>query len=220
MAFRKFCPKCGIETEELEKGFCKNCKPTEKITLPASIKVFYCKCSKILEKNIWIQYTNIHQAIRAIIKNKTKLKHFELDYPSILFEGKVTLTVTITSENDHIINLIFTPRCCDICSRKAGNYYEGTVQIRGNINKAKEIKEYIENKIQEYSSKYENCFIINIEKNKYGYNFQYGSKKAITKIIKELKKTYSLDIKESFEMAGMKDGIFLSRKTYAVIIND
>ena len=218
MSFKKFCPKCGKETDQLIDGFCKNCAVTKEKPLVSSIKVHYCSCTRIKEKGKWIQYENINDAIRSIIKNNTKLKHFEIEYSPVIFEGKITLPVTLKSHNNHVIDLIFISHSCDVCSRKAGNYYEGTLQIRGNINQADEIKEYITRKSEEYKDKYENSFLQPAEYSKHGIDIRFGSTKAIMKIIREIRNNFSVTIKHSFELAGMKDGKHMSRKTILIRI--
>ena len=220
MPFEKFCPKCGKKTEELINGFCPVCAETKKDSMPASIKVHYCNCTRIREKGRWVQYNNIDEAIRSIIKNCAKIKHIEIEYPSVLFSGKVTLPVTIKSHDNHIINIIFIQQCCDVCSRKSGNYYEGNIQIRGNLIKAEDIKDYILEKTEQYKDKYENCFLLDIGSSKHGFDMKFGSGKAIKKIIREMKNNFNINIKETFEMYGLKDGNHLSRKTIAIRINE
>ena len=112
------------------------------------------------------------------------------------------------------------PHSCDICSRKSGNYYEGNIQVRGNLIKAKEIKDYIERKTTEYKDNYENCFLLDLAQSKHGFDMKFGSRKSVTKIIREIKNNFNVEIKESFEMAGMKDGAKLSRKTIAIRVSE
>ncbi len=108
-------------------------------------------------------------------------------------------------------NMLVVKDVCQACSRISGMYYEAIIQIRGN--KKEKVKSFVEKKINELSKKDELSFISKIEEKKKGLDIYVGSKKAAKSILKEAKKLYNLETKESYTLIGERKGKKLYRVT-------
>ncbi len=227
---RKFCPKCGKDTEELIGKVCKDCQGSatspKKSILSPSVKIYLCKCTKVRFKNKWNNYPTLKDAIRSAVKNLSKIpKGMQMDIilpEGRSLDGKVTLPVKVTLkdaeglEEESDMDAIIIPMCCPVCSRKFGGYYESIIQLRGNDEKnVKEIIAHIEKRTDQQSKKNDSIFITKTEGKSEKIDLYMSSNKFAKKLSREVCSLFNIkDHKESVSDYGTKDGKELKRVTY------
>ncbi|NOQ56185.1 MAG: hypothetical protein GQ477_05270, partial [Nanohaloarchaea archaeon] len=153
------------------------------------------------------------------LKKKQKL---DITLPSgYSIERKVSIPVkAIITEFDEIkyekdVAAIITPQCCPVCSRKAGGYYESTVQLRGSDKNVQKLKSYIEKRIAETEKENDSIFITKTENKQGMINIYLSSLKFARKLSKEIVSKFDItDHKESFSHYGINDGKELKRTTH------
>ena len=226
---RKFCPKCGKDTDELIGNVCPDCHRStsapKKSLLPSSVKIYLCKCTKVRFKNQWNNYPTLQDAVRSALKNASKLPkgmNMDITLPeSHNIEGKVALPVEVTlsgkdgsTTSDHV-DAIIIPMCCPVCSRKFGGYYESITQLRGDDKQVKDILEYVEKRIGQQNIKDDSIFITRTAKKPGRIDIFLSSNKFARKLSREICSLFSIEAhKESVSDYGTKDGKELKRVTY------
>ncbi|MBW6451343.1 MAG: 60S ribosomal export protein NMD3 [DPANN group archaeon] len=226
---RKFCPKCGKDTDKLIDSLCYECYNEHKklFVVNEPLRLEICNCGKLFEKNRWVIKDSLKKAIDKYLNDNIKAEKdtkINMDYDLSQMQyvtGKVKIYITITGEKSgffdekkKILTIITT--FCPECTRLKSGYFEATIQLRGKINKNKEIKEYIEQRTLEYSKKIRNSFILSCEKIPNGYDFKMGSKKVTNKIARELHEKYDMVLKDSYKIYGQIDGKEVHRTTIAI----
>jgi len=144
-----FCPRCGKETEA--EGLCNACFADKYVVfqVPQVLDVKICaRCPSYRVGEAWVQ-TSLDQYEDLAKKAAAKTVRLalsvskEVDGPQITvvpeFVGpyilKVHVTVTGAIEGRPVstsaeVEARIRKETCDICSRIAGGYYEGIIQIR------------------------------------------------------------------------------------------
>jgi len=226
---RKFCPKCGKDTDELIGKLCSDCHSLtgtpQKSLLQPSVKIDLCKCTKVRFKNRWNHYPTLKDAIMSAIKNSSKFPkgmQIEITLPEgRTLEGKVSLPMTVKlidsegTSKESSMDAIITPMCCPVCSRKFGGYYESIIQLRGDDKDIKDILEYLEKRTGQQNRKEDSIFITKSEKKPGCIDVYMSSNKFAKKLSREVCSLFSIaDHKESVSDYGTKDGKELKRVTY------
>ncbi len=221
MKLKRFCPKCGVEADELYVGLCINCSKKTKhaIDAPAKITVHVCECGKAAEKNKWIKYGNITQLINSIVlenikmPKKTKI-NVDFELPKEYGTTIIPVSVALKDMPQHIktIEFVLKNTTCPACSRMHGGYYEAVIQIRAKKS-LKEIYEFFKKEIESGFKKDKLSFIVKEGVVKNGKDLYVGSFKSAKKAAKKAETIYKLSRKTSYADFGMKDGKKLTRAT-------
>jgi nonsense-mediated mRNA decay protein 3 len=238
---KMFCPKCGRETEE--EGLCKTCFADKYVVfeMPLVLEVKICaKCPSYKIGDAWVDTslpTYEELAKKATLKT-VKLALVvgkEVHSPQITvvpeFIGpqilKVHVRVTgeiggrpVSTESD--VEARVRKETCDICSRIAGGYYEGIIQIRAqdrfpSKEEVKKCLKIVENTIVRAAKGGDRlAFITDVFPLPEGADVYTGStacgRQASRAIIDELGGT----VLEAPKLVGAKDGKDLYRVTFAV----
>ena len=227
---KKFCPKCGKDTEKFIDSICHECymKNRRLLKIEEPLRIEICDCGKVREKNRWITRDSLKSAIDRYLKENIKADtgaktDIRYDLSQIRhLSKKINIPITINIRKDSFktqektrLQISLVP--CPDCLRLKSGYFEATIQVRGKINKNKEIKDYIERRIEELAKKTELSFITSCESVHNGYDLKIGSKKAAKKIAREIKDKYDMNLKESYSIYGLKDGKDVYRTTIAII---
>jgi nonsense-mediated mRNA decay protein 3 len=136
------CTKCGEKSSETAfiDAFCVNCY-APKITCPTKIVLEQCKpCGKIRIGGEWKVGNDklISEYVVGRCKGEFSEGTFDFEKQEIIFtiekngiEKQVTVPIIVEIKNTMCMN----------CSRIAGGYFEGIIQLRGNPNKIEKIAE-------------------------------------------------------------------------------
>ncbi|MFA5357564.1 MAG: NMD3-related protein [archaeon] len=236
MSFKKFCPKCGKETDWLIKGKCRDCfLATENIFSIKNVsdKVQLCgRCAKILIQGKWIESSE--KAIEKEIESKIKTIN-DLQEPKIFIQVKKTENRNKKEEfyaNVRVMGIIDSQiveqekgfvveiqgNICDPCMRLASDYREAIIQLRtGSKKESEEMLHQAEKLIKEEKQNDPLSAIVKTVKVRNGFDLWVGSKKASVKVSNKLAKFYETKSIVSSKLIGRtKDGGEKYRFTFCV----
>ena len=206
----KFCFLCGKRTEKLVKGYCEECykKKFQLIKVPEEINITICaRCKQIKETYKWTE-VEIDKVLRDSIKVigrdvRIRIEVNEEDakiHAKGILEGSRSL-----KEEVHEVKLKIRKVTCPTCSRKAGKYYESTVQIRGKLTN--DDMDAVDDVVLERGGFYR------IKEVKGGYDFFVSDKSLAKKIVEVFKNRHKVEIKKSFKLLTRRDGKDINRDT-------
>jgi len=232
-----FCVECGKETDIIINGMCPSCflKGRELTTVPLNVDVYRCtQCSEFQEHGDWFN-RSVKDAVssaavdsmsvlkEAKIKNiftEVKLqdvKNYEVKITSVLEIGNTEVEDTISTVV-RIKNSV-----CKRCSRKLGNYYECTLQIRyAGKNLPMDLKDEVLVRIVnsvESASKSGNrdLFITKMEDVTGGTDILLSSMSFGRAMAKGLREDYCAESNESAKLVGRTDdGVDMYRLTFLI----
>lgn len=236
MSFKKFCPKCGKETEWLIKGKCRECFLASQEIF--SIKNFSNKmplcgrCSKVLLQGKWIEPSE-----RAVAKEiESKIKTIpDLHDPKIFAEAKkiaaqngkeefyvsakvigIIDSQVVEQEKGFVVEL--QGSICDPCMRLSSDYREAIIQLRaGSKKEAEEMLHQTEKLVKEEKENDPLSAIVKTIKVRNGFDLWVGSKKASAKVSGRLAKFYDTRQIVSRKLIGRtRDGGEKYRFTFCV----
>ncbi len=232
-----FCPECGKETSELYNNRCKECFLSN-ITLikcPPVVKILVCPvCGAHFTAGKWTRETDrremLFYEIAGSIRMHPDATHEKLDISEekidrsrCLVHVSVSAVVSgldVTAAAD--VEIRIKNETCDTCSRIAGGYYAGIVQLRANhrlisekeVDRCIELADHLLKKLMEKGDRF--AFISKVEELKEGVDLYIGSatscKQVCRAIIRELGGSYTT----SPSLVGRKDGEDLYRITCAM----
>jgi nonsense-mediated mRNA decay protein 3 len=187
---RRFCYKCGKQTERLIDGLCEECIEQEMIKKVVSIEYWICpRCGRIREGKVW-KIKSLEDVL------KKRLKATRIDMEKGLAEtvsGKIRFSLEIRKVT------------CIHCSRIAGGYYESVLQLRGFSND--EITKITQMIKEEFFTK----------TSKHGHDFYFLKKSSAEKVARRIKKTFkNVEIKKSYKLVTKKDGVDVYRNYVSV----
>jgi len=187
-----FCPGCGKELEK-DKDFCLDCAPIMPLH-SKNVHISVCHfCRRCFYGNKWVKTSSLENAVKNVVKNNIKeRKRIEIhpNLPDIEYrkDNKIKFDIEVVRGEDLFkipgeINIDI----CDFCKKRAGDYFEGILQLR---NTDKEIFDYIDgflNKHKIYVSK----------KQKVGKDFDLyvSDKRKIQNLGHNLVKTFGGELK-------------------------
>jgi nonsense-mediated mRNA decay protein 3 len=146
---KMFCPKCGRETQE--EGLCQTCFADKYVVfeMPQVLEVRICaKCPSYKIGDAWVD-TSLPTYEELVKKATLKTVRLALEVGKQVHSPQITLVpeftgpqilkvhVRVTGDIDGrpvsteaAVEARVRKETCDICSRIAGGYYEGIIQIR------------------------------------------------------------------------------------------
>lgn len=207
----KFCPTCGNSSDKIRfyGNFCEECtKRKFSENLIESVEVIRCKrCGRIKSRGAFVPPNG--QNLGSAIKQSFKGKDVKLiDYS----EDSATIDLSEMTENGTVnteltLSLAYKKVLCDVCYKKACNYHEALVQVRGDPVK-------IEKFMQKLTRFFEinDQFISKIEVADNGLDVYLSSKTLTTALMSRM----HLHPVMSYTLAGVKQGKRVYKNTYAV----
>ncbi|HNV01200.1 MAG TPA: 60S ribosomal export protein NMD3 [archaeon] len=221
MSFKKFCAKCGKETNALIKAQCADCYLGKKELFVIEKPIFsVCKhCGKFISNQKWFPLSE--SAISEEILKKIKYDH-ELTLPKpfvevnqvsdseilsyeVLVKVEGFIDGVLVSQEKELVFKI-KPTTCDACMKLNANYREAVVQIRAEKAEAKKIYEtaiLILDKEKVTNSLAGTSKIIEIPQ---GYDLWIGDKKVAAKLVRTLSKMYDMKVVTSKKIIGEEGG--------------
>jgi nonsense-mediated mRNA decay protein 3 len=218
---KKFCPKCGRQTDEFYNGLCSSCSLSGVSIakkLPNQLRIKECKiCGKFLMNDL---SGSTESLVESFLEDLIKQK--EIMSATYRISGnKIFLTLKLKKGDfekteEKALDLITKKIICQTCSMKETGYFQATLQIRAPNELLPEIKSKIESQIN-YLNQYDNlAFISNFQETKNGFDFLIGSKNSANQIAKILKLKYKAKIKISRKLSGSIKGKKVYRDTILV----
>lgn len=232
-----FCPECGKETSELYDNRCSECflSTLTLIKCPSVLKIRVCPvCGAHFTAGKWVRETDqrdvLFHEITGSITLHPDAKHEELDISEeeldqSRFLVHVTINAVVSGLNATAtvdVEVRVKKETCDTCSRIAGGYYAGIVQLRADnriiseteVDRCIKLADRLLNKLTEKGDHF--AFVSKVEELKEGVDLYIGSaascKQVCRAIIRELGGSYTT----SPSLVGKKDGEDLYRITCAM----
>ena len=236
-----FCPKCGRETQE--EGLCQACFADKYVVfeVPQVIEVKLCaKCPSYRIGDAWVD-TSIDTYEELAKKATSKTVRLALAVSKDVRSPQVTVVPEFTGPQIlkvHVrvageignrpvateaeVEARVRKETCDVCSRIAGGYYEGVIQIRAqdrfpSKEEVSRCLKIVENTIVRAAKAGDRlAFITDVFPLPEGADVYVGSstcgRQASRAVIDELGGT----VTEAPKLVGAKDGKDLYRITFAV----
>ncbi len=226
-----FCVVCGSSEPLTSNRLCESCF-RERVTLSElteTIQGVRCpKCSVVLYSGRWVNIPDeeLHYGVvQQELAVDERASGLEVGiHAEPVDERNTRLTVQTVGEIDglefadeHTIMLQLSNGICPSCSRRAGNYYESTVQLRSSGRRLSEdeltaLRETLDSVISEMEP--DPMFFINNEGAvSGGWDVVLGSKALARAWGRYLTKRYGSSTKESNTVVGRKDGEEITRLT-------
>lgn len=221
MSFKKFCAKCGKETNALVSGVCSECLLKKRNLFELSVPSFgVCKhCGKFLASGKWFFLSE--QAISESLKKKVKLDK-NLEKSKIFVETQKTEQLNFQAlvkvegflddvliEQEKIYNFSVKPITCDSCMKLNASYREAILQLRAEKKElAKEMFDIAMKMLDSEKSSDSLSGTSKIIEIPQGFDLWIGSKKAAAKIARYLSKLYNVRTTVSKKIIGEEGGRF------------
>ncbi|MDD4251129.1 MAG: 60S ribosomal export protein NMD3 [Candidatus ainarchaeum sp.] len=233
MSFKKFCPKCGDETDIFVENICVNCfLKKNNLFNVERVKVYFCKhCKKLLLNNKWTDFSDesIAQEVASQVKIVPKLdspKIFvELEKKSILdYSANIKVEGFLANqlvEKSMFINFQLRETTCDSCMKLNASYREAILQLRAKTKRdASALLEVAQNFLIKEREKDSLSGTSKLSELKNGYDLWIGSKKATSKVSRELSRLYKVRPIVSKKLIGEDDnGERKYRHTFCIKID-
>ncbi len=219
---KKFCPKCGRETDKFYDNLCKNCF-LEKISiskkLPDKIVARICKsCNKIhIESYSDYEIENAFEKFLAKTLKKENVKIIKYD----IIGNKAIVNLEseikgLKKSEEKQISLILKKFLCKFCNLKGGKYFRAILQIRADKEKVEKTLTEIENLIKKINREDNFAFISALDRREEGIDIYLGSKSAADRMARYLKDKYNVKVKISRTLFAVKTGKKVYRDTLLV----
>ncbi len=207
----KFCPTCGNSSDKIRfyGNFCEDCaKKKNSENLVPSVEITRCKrCGRIRSRGAFVPPNgrNLEAAISQSMKGH--------DIHLIDFtENTATIDVTKQSEAaaatvEHKLNIVYRKTLCEVCFKKAANYHEAVMQLRGNSTRVEKMVE----KLTRYFES-NNEFISKVEYVENGIDLYLSSKALANSFVLHMR----LKPQKSYTLAGVKNGKQVYKNTYSL----
>ena len=232
MSFKKFCPRCGKETDNLVNNECLDCfLGDSKLFTIKNQKILVCKhCSKAIIKGRWEDFSEklISEEVASKVKVNNNLnladikilidleQKEETEY-EVLVKFKAFVKDNLV-EQKKVIEVIIQPTTCDSCMKLNSEYREAIVQLRGrNSEESEQMLKLASDLLDKERAKDPLSGVSKLIKLKQGYDLWVGSKKAGVKVSRYIAKLYHTELKVSRKLIGEdKNGKRKYRQTFCV----
>jgi NMD protein affecting ribosome stability and mRNA decay len=208
----RFCPTCGNSSDKVRflGNFCESCAKAKLLSaLPKSVDITICKrCGRIKAGKSFAEPSgrNLEVAIRPQF-GRCKVHLIDYDDASAMLDvSDDTMHGTLSVETK--VEIVQKKALCDVCYKKACNYYEAVIQLRGNGHK---ISKFIERITRFFDLN--NEFVTRIERESSGGYDVYLSSKRLAQAYLSRSGLHSTN---SYTLAGVKNGKRIYKNTYAV----
>jgi nonsense-mediated mRNA decay protein 3 len=226
----KFCPKCGKKTDELFDSLCKECFINRTRLIEADLKVSISVCKNCGGYFKGKEKTSIEEAVADSVKKEIRKKYgyggrveikglrkelkADENRASVFLVAKAEIKGVEIEERGEV-EVILKQETCERCSRIAGGYYEGIVQIRAENRIPTEEELVMAEKIA-YSSVGEADFVSKERKLKEGVDVYVSSMECGRRISRQIVKKLGGVFSESRKLYGRKDGRNIYRVSFSV----
>ena len=231
MTGRLFCIICGAENTLSSDRLCETClrQRTSLSKMPDIIQQRRCaKCKSYEIRGGWSSMENWDIADLRIRENLTlenrssntnvSFSIQDIDERTNRLHVDVSGTIDgFVFQDSHSVLLQTSNAVCTPCTRKDGDYFEATVQLRSagrklNEEELSKLRETLDELI--HSMETNPMFFISKEGPVTGgWDLQLGSKSLARNWGRRLTKSFGGSVKESSTVVGVKDGVEVSRLT-------
>lgn len=226
-----FCIICGVENTLSSDRLCETClrQRTSLSEMPELIQQRRCaKCNSYEIKGGWSPMENWDVAdlrIREHLTLESRSSNTDVSFSiQDIDERTNRIHVEVSGSIDgflfqdsHSVLLQTSNAVCTPCTRKDGDYFEATVQLRSagrklNEEELSQLRETLDELI--HSMEPNPMFFISKEGQVAGgWDLQLGSKSLARNWGRRLSKTFGGSVKESSTVVGVKDGVEVTRLT-------
>ncbi|MDP8011326.1 MAG: 60S ribosomal export protein NMD3 [Thermoplasmata archaeon] len=229
------CIICG-KREALVGGMCPECFLESKkfVNPPKKVELSICpRCGAIKLGNNWNYDLNRDKGIDKIILKETSLEddrvNFTFSWKIIENQNLLELIYNIKfneSEKSEMyqVPLIIKIQTCPRCSKFSGDYFESILQIRSSRKLTRseldDIKDFVLKTIEREMLKNPELYILKQEFKDSGFDLYLSANNSAKIISKKISERYGATVKESPQLAGVKDGEKFYRVTYSVRMPD
>jgi nonsense-mediated mRNA decay protein 3 len=243
-----FCVECGkdVETDdELRGGICVECflERNPAVHIPAVIDLVRCPtCGSSQGRGGWsspsdaegdedeVLQQDVGDAAEAAVSVVDGGLVRSMDM-TIRREARSAFFVTIEAEvglMDQVVSTHGNTRVrvrgelCPVCSRKAGQYYEALIQMRGTGQRPatdgelERGRQYVLSEIDRMSAASREVYLVKEERMHGGLDFYISTQPAAAQISRGLASMFSATTSSSTKLTGRKDGKDVVRVTHAV----
>jgi len=231
------CPECGKETDTIVKNVCPECfgKKFVLFELPEVLHARICpRCGSHYYKSKWEDMGTPEEVAMHTVEESLQIAgnaenisigmHPHPRSPYIFdvyadVEGEVE---GVKFYKDAKVEVRVKREACDMCSRRAGGYFEGILQVRANnrIPTKEEVTECLrlveEAMLAQLKKGDKLAFVTDTMTFKDGADVYIGSSKAGRHVCKHIIETLGGTVAEAYTLAGMKDGRDIYRTTFAM----
>lgn len=230
------CPRCGRQAENLAGGLCKRCR-LEKLDLVEVPEVLHIRVCPVCEARFlhgeWSP-GNVEDAVVAAVQDNLLVHRDARDVeievtPRQLSHSTWEVYAHVTAQvygelvsEDHAVEVRVRRETCERCSRIAGGYFEGIVQVRAQdrepdqreTRRATRIAQEVVDRM--YRSGDRGAFISKIETPPGGVDIYVGTHAAGRQIAKAITRELGGRVSESPQLVGRREGEDVYRVAYAV----
>jgi len=238
---KMFCPKCGGETEE--EGLCKACFAEKYVVfeVPRVVEVRVCaKCPSYKIGDAWVD-TDISdyeelvkkaavRTVRLALSVNKEVRDPQVSVVPELVSPYVLRTFVIVSgsiagravSTEAEVEVRVRRETCDVCSRIAGGYYEGIIQVRalGRFPTQDEVSrclKIVEKTVVRAAKAGDRlAFITDVFPLPEGADIYIGSSNCGRQASRAIIDEYGGTVLESPKLVGVKEGKDVYRITFAV----
>ncbi len=234
---KRFCVKCGKETNELINGLCVSCflEKNRVLELPKRVEIDSDKRTGRVRVGLhWVEpdENTVSDVIKERLDKLAKQKKLAISGFKAVF-GKeekriMPAQISFSVEYEGVplqvkedIEVFFRATISDASMKLASNYHEAIIQVR--FSEKVDLKEE-QAKLQEVLSalaglkkKDELSEAVNVKKERGGYDLFIGSNKSAKKVSGQLAKKFKADLTYSNKLIGVDEhGKEKHRNTYCI----
>lgn len=233
------CIECGAEQEFL-RSLCKDCfiKRNHFISMPEYVDVTLCYfCNARKGRKSWTDHADREEAIKCALEEalQTGKEAQHLKVGSQLefvdpFNGSAQLGIDFKVEGKRLHEDASTAvrlsiGVCTNCSRKTGNYFEATLQVRANgrpmlESERQEVTKAVMDFMDKEGAKDSSVFLTKLDELRTGVDFFLSSTAAAKGLQKRLSKTYGAPTTDAMKVVGRQEGKDVVRSTFLVRLPD
>jgi NMD protein affecting ribosome stability and mRNA decay len=223
---KKFCPKCGKETEKFYNKVCKDCFLSRLSfigKIPDRLIIKSCKsCGRFFIDDKPVD--SPEEALDLILSELLKQKEVKnVDYE--IKDDKAVVSINLKIDDaekteEKTLNLTSKNILCKSCHMKSSGYFRALLQVRAPEKLLSSLQKEVEDQV-EFLNRFDKlAFISNLQPVKNGFDVYIGSKAAVAQIAKNLKNKYKANIKVSRKLSGSISGKKVYRDTVLVAIGE
>ncbi|NLI62877.1 MAG: NMD protein affecting ribosome stability and mRNA decay [Methanosarcinaceae archaeon] len=235
MNTKNICPACGKSTDCLTDSLCSDCflESVDLYRAPLVMHVRVCPtCGAHKQKNRWVDGKDLEEIIENQLveslnvydkaENVSIGVHINQLTPH-MYMAYVDMSASVGElelYKDSKTEVRIKREACDMCSRRAGGYFEAVIQLRASNRQIgdeeiKKGKRIIYDSIETDNRRGDKLsFITEFIELKEGADFYVGSSNAANHASKKVADELGGTVTESFTLAGMKEGKEVYRTTF------